>query len=217
MSSHANVEHIFLTSDFEDDTPRERAVDLEFEQSSRLPRCEMRFTIFNRHYIEVESISDGRKTRHFDIDLAFLDPRPRRVRRIDWQSIRIAAVLLVLAGLAFVLPGLVSVWGLGALLLAGSLAALGLAVYRSRDRVVFYSRYGRAPLVMLLSRKPSAKAIDAFVSDVSQRVESAHREWPDLSVYLSAELKQHRRLKENGSLTETAYQRVKQRILEHHR
>jgi len=54
------------------------------------------------------------------------------------------------------------------------------------------------------------------VSDIRQRIKATRNKWSDKREFLSAELREHRQLKEQGGLTEGGYERVKQRILRKH-
>jgi ribosome-binding protein aMBF1 (putative translation factor) len=81
---------------------------------------------------------------------------------------------------------------------------------------VFYTRHGRAPLLRFLNRNPTAAELETFVADISNRIQRARTQWDNRQQFLSAELKEHRRLKDQGILTPESYEAVKRRILGKH-
>lgn len=204
-----------------EEQPVEEITNSRFEQNGRLFRCEGHFRIFNDHNIEVSTSGVFRPVRHYQLDCAFLDPNPVRRLRIDWWCAGMCLVLLTaLAVLTWQAPHLSVakhvVWISGSLLLLGASLSLGICLFRSRDRVVFYTRHGRAPLLKLLNRNPTATQLQDFVSDISRRIEQARANQDGKAEFLSAELREHRRLKDQGILTAQAYEVVKMRLLRAH-
>jgi hypothetical protein len=219
VNSEVSMEHICLSSEEQEQAPeplQERRVDGEFHQVGRLRRGEAHFTLFNTHYIEVHSQGLGQKSRTYQFDLTFLDPRPRRLRRISWPSAASGTLLLGMAIWLGLVQPIQQSAGVLALLLAGSAISTGLFFLRSHDRIVFYSRHGRIPLISLLNRNPDSAQLKAFVHDLRQRVKRGRAGWSDKTQFLSAELKEHRRLRDEGGLTSSEYEAVKRRVLRSH-
>jgi len=211
-----SVEHICLSAEGEENATRERVTNLQFDQQSRLHRSETHFTVFNDHYIAIETSRPGNKTRCFEFDLSFLASQPKRVRKIDWLSCALAFLLLFAA----VTTGLMGNTGITAmtlaLILAGFTLSLGLAICRSQDNIVFVTKHGRLPLLVLFNRNPTPAGLQAFLSDITQRIQNTRKDWSSKSEYLSAELRQHRRLQEVDILSKKEYEVIKKRILGKH-
>jgi hypothetical protein len=209
-----HVEHILLAS--ADDEPVNeisggglRVDNARLEQRSWLRRSKMCFVRFNRHYLAIDVDGPGSKQRRHELDLAFLDPRPRRVRRVS-NGLLSAALGLTVGAVAGTLYGGAEV---GSMLSVAAAVALLLAILRSCDRIVFYSRHGRVPLVVMFNRNPDPGRFRAFVDDLIQHIQSASGRFPDRNQKLSAELREHRRLMAEGVLSARRYEIVKQRLL----
>lgn len=224
MQISENVEHICLSSgdesgqetDIGATSGQERVTNGELTQVSRLRRSQARFTVFNDHYVAVETTGFGRKARYFEFDLAFLQRRPVSLRRIDWVSALGAVTLFGAAVMAGMALEPAQAFTIVPALAIGCAVALALMVYRSCDRIVFVSKHGRVPLIVLLNEKRRQAELQTFVSDIRQRIKATRNKWSDKREFLSAELREHRQLKEQGGLTEVGYERVKQRILRNH-
>lgn len=222
MSNITFSESICLSSeDIDTDRPAEKTTNSRFVQHGRLFRYEADFRIFNDHFVEVRTGGLFRRPRSYELDCTFLDPHAKRVLRIDWWSG--GTFLLLLSG-AMALPWLaaspristLALAGLLALMLGAAAAALLVCLHRSSDSVVFYTRHGRAPLLRFLNRNPTAAELETFVADISNRIQRARTQWDNRQQFLSAELKEHRRLKDHGILTPESYEAVKRRILGKH-
>lgn len=212
----AQVEHIFLSSDLEENSEQERVTNLEFEQTGRLNRYETQLSVFNDHHITVRSKGLGKKSRDYELNLGLLDSSPKRVRIINHVYSLFA--ILSFAALVYTLwmvkgPNF---WIVAPTLLSSLAASTGLAIFYSRDRIVFFSKHGRAPLIVLLNRNPSSENLQAFVSDLSARIEKAQKQWSNKQDFLSAELRAHRDLQAQGALSDKGYQISKKRILDRH-
>jgi hypothetical protein len=216
VDTTSGVEHVCLSSGFEETGSGERVTNLEFDQRDRLRRTRICFTVFNEHYVAVESSRVGKKPLHYEFDLSFLASRPKRIRRMDWLSYGLAALLLSAAAMAALLARPEVTAMTLALTLSAFSLSLGLAIYRSQDKLVFVSKHGRVPLLVLSRRDPQADRLQAFVTDISRRIQATRKKWSGKSEFLSAELRQHRRLQEEGFLTGKEYESVKQRILGRH-
>jgi hypothetical protein len=216
VDTRPSVEHICLSAEGEENATQERVTNLQFDQQSRLHRSETRFTVFNDHYMAVETSGPGKKTLRYEFDLSFLASQPKRVRKIDWLSCALAFMLLFAA----ITTGLMVNTGITAMtlavILAGFALSLVLAIYRSRDNIIFVTKHGRLPLLVLLNRNPTPAGLKAFVSDITRRIQNTRKNWSSKSEYLSAELRQHRRLQEVDILSKKEYEVIKQRILGKH-
>lgn len=218
MNSEASVEHICLSSG-EDENPRQRVTDAQLQQSYRPRRYQGRFTIFNQHYLAIETKEFGAPPRTYSVDLTFVDPHPLRQRMIAWPfawaSCALMAIALVTSFLGSTLPLSVRLLLTGLSLLGAAGCAAGLFL-RSRDRIVMYSQHGRAPLITFLRKLPTDRALKGFVLDLGRRIEISRQEWPDQAQLLSAELREHRRLRDEGALSDELYEAAKQRLLSAH-
>jgi len=213
------VEEICLSAavaDLDEDQPPDEQIIATLEQASGLRRCQSEFTLLSNHRLSVKSQGFMQKTRDYTVDIGILDPQPRRVLNICWGNL-LNFVVLCGAIWAFALADLASNTVLLPLIL-GVFAGLSLilAVYRSHDRLVFYSQYGRVPLVVLFNRSSDRAELGSFTDTLVHHIKDAKVHHPDVNETLSEELKAHRRLMEAGAISSKRYDLVKQRILSQH-
>lgn len=216
MQAHFGVEHICLASEQGEEKHQSRVIAVSFEQRNRWRRSALRVTVFNDQRVAIERQAARKAPLSYEFDLGFLASRPRRVRRISWGLVG-AALALFAAAVAVWLstPGVDHGAFAGGLLVAGA-GTLVLAAVRYRDRVIYFSKHGRAPLLILLNGKPDKQALQQFVAELSARIRASRHNWSDRQAFLSGELKEHRRLHEQGVISRADYERSKRRILRQH-
>ncbi len=213
------VEEICLSAavaDLDEDQPPDEQITVTHEQASRLRRCQSEFTLLSNHRLLVKTQGFMQEFREYTVDIGILDPQPRRALKICWGNFLIF-VALSGATWAFALTDLALNTMLLPLIL-GVCAGLSLilAVYRSHDRLVFYSQYGRVPLVVLFNRSSDRAELGSFTDTLVHHIKDAKVHYPDVNETLSEELKAHRRLMEAGAISSKRYDLVKQRILNQH-
>ena len=141
------VEEICLSAtenDFSADQPaEEQKQSAALKQANWMRCCRSEFTLFNNHRLAVKTQGFMQNERNYTIDIGILDPQPKRVVKIGWSYL---LIFIALCGAA---------WFFTSISLAACAGlSLIVAIYRSHDRLVFYSQYGRAPLVVLFNRSP---------------------------------------------------------------
>jgi len=186
------------------------------KQASWMRRCRSEFTLFNNHRLSVETQGFMRDARDYTVDIGILDPYPKRTFKVGWSYL---LVFFALCGAAcfFALSDLT----LNTTLLSISLVAFAgvsliLAIYRSHDRIVFYSQHGRTPLVVLFNRSPDRVTLDSFTGTLVEHIKDAKNHNQGANEKLNEELKEHRRLMEEGIISSKRYDIAKRRILSQH-
>jgi hypothetical protein len=214
------VEEICLSAtenDFSADQPAEvQKQSAALKQANWMRCCRSEFTLFNNHRLSVKTQGFMQNTRNYTIDIGILDPHPKRVVKICWSYL---LIFIALCGAAWFLASISLALKTTLLsIILGACAGLSLivAIYRSHDRLVFYSQYGRAPLVVLFNRSPDRMTLGSFTDALVQQINDARVRCPDANESLSEELKAHRRLMEEGGISHKRYDIVKQRILSQH-
>ncbi len=220
-------EQIYLSSDDEDgqdDTARDPITHRELVQRSRLKGYRVQFGLFNDRYLSICTTKTGRKPLEFWLDLRHLDAQPKRVIRIAWRWWLVCGISCVAAVL---LGGYIRASGSGlfshpAFTAALATAGLGaftllVAVHLSSRKLVWFTRHGRIGLVEMMTARPSRAEVRRFVQEIVERAQRA-QSTPELSPtrLLSGELREHRRLHEEGILPLEMYERAKARILRCH-
>ena len=213
-------DEILLASGYKENAvPHSRLIELS--QVSLLKAYSAHFTLFDGHFVSVNFKTAFSKPKKYWIDLAYLEPTPRRVFKIDRLFFYITGILSA-AAVVFMLINvfLDEPWRLIPVnigLICGALISFLMLVYRSKDRVIFFSRYGRINWLEFLINKPNRRAYKEFIEklvSVSHAVSSFQS--PRHEQRLGAELHEHRRLRDAGILSTKVYEDVKQRFLGQH-
>jgi hypothetical protein len=179
------------------------------------------FTIFGGHYVSVHIKRLFRRPVNYWIDLRYVESMPTRVFTLDRPALWMMAGLGVLSIIFFLVAWLSSqplFWlSIAVPMVCSAVLASLVLAQRSKYRMVFCSRYARIPWFELLLTKPKRRAVDEFIKaltgaihGVSNRRGDSHQE------RLGAELREQRRLREDGILSEVAYNSAKARLLGQH-
>ena len=156
----------------------------------------------------------------FRIDLAYLEPRPFRLRNIVWKWLYASLALWVLAGV-LVFAGWFdhsSIASLGIFtgIIVIALLTLLAFFYRSHDTVYFRSQFGKIRLFELTNNNPNREAFRGFVKQIVMHInKSKAAKNMNESQLLAAELKELRRLKDENIVPVESYEKAKQQIFKH--
>lgn len=188
-------------------------------QYSRFRLYRFGFELFDRRRLSIRRERAFGAAREYHLDIRILDPAPRRrprISRLYPSAVLVAAAATGLTRYTDLVPAAAL---LPTLLWAGAGAGILtlLAACRSQDRLVFYSRNGRAPLVVLLNGNPDRRTFQTFVDSLTQCIREAREALTGGNDALSYELQAHRRLLEQGAISEKRYAQAKQRLLGLHR
>jgi len=213
-------QEILLESGLDDHSvPRTKLIELS--QVSLLKSQNMHFTIFDDHFLSIYIKTIFSKPKSYRIDLAYLEPEPRRILTIDRPSLYAAGILSLAALLSISIheffypsPTLLLI---AVALTCGALVTLMMLVYRSKDRLVFYSRYGRINWLELMINHPSQRDFKAFTARLVSTIHAVSRHQSSRHEQrLAAELREQRRLRDEGVLPPETYERVKRQFFSQH-
>lgn len=217
------MEHILLSSGQKSETVAHQT-QRQFRQFSKMKGYRVDYEIFNGHCLEIHVNKAHTKPVRYSVDLEFLDPTPTRLRIVDWPLLGTAFSLLT--AMVFVsrhlqssaMTALQNPWFPAVILLSVGACIVGLiGLYRSSDKILFYSQHGRLPLVELLNKNPTRAQFHDFLHDLVGRIQEAKkRSCPSAHERLAAELREHRRLKDEAIIAADKYEAVKRRILSTH-
>ena len=102
-------------------------------------------------------------------------------------------------------------------LLMATLCLGTLALYRTHDTIELLSVHGRAVLAEITGNVGISRATGDFVAEIGRRTADARaQQRQSKQQFLRDELREHRRLFEDGVLGEAAYEAGKRRILQAH-
>jgi hypothetical protein len=195
-------------------------INFEFEQSHKLQGMLRQLSVFNDSQCYQSIKNKHRRKYKFRLDLAYLDPRPFRLRNIVWKWLYASLALWVLAGV-FVLAGWFdqsSIASLGSFtgIIVIALLTLLTFFYLSHDTVYFRSQFGKIRLFELANNNPDPESFRGFVNQIVVQInKSKTAKNMDQSQLLAAELRELRRLKDEKIVPEESYQKARRQIFKH--
>ena len=195
-------------------------VNFEFEQFNKLQGISRHLTIFNDTHC-YQSIKNKHQRKYkYRIDLAYLEPRPFRVRTVPWKWLYASAALwildIVLVFTGWIETSSVNFLGLFVGITVAALMTLMAFFYYSRDTVYFRTQYGKIKLVELLNKNPDKDSFRSFINKFVMQINKCKTaKGLNQSKLLTRELQELRRLKEETVIPNQSYEKAKQLIFKH--
>ena len=195
-------------------------VDFEFEQTHQLRGMHRKFTIFNNTQCYQWIKNKHRRKYKFRLDLAYLDPRPFRLRHIVWKWLY-ASLSLWLFAVVYTFMGWLdssSIPSMGIFTGILVVAAMTLLTffYLSHDTVYFRSQFGKIRLFELANNNPDKDNFRNFINQIVVQInKSKAAKEMNQSQLLASELKELRRLKDENIVPVDSYEKAKVLIFKH--
>jgi len=198
-------------------------INFEFTQSSKIRGIYRKISIFNDHHC-YQSIKNKHKRKYkYRVDLSFLDPRPFRERKVAWNWLY-GSLGLALIGIVMIFLG----WYSGLftpttyyetsliVIISAMLISLLLFMHNSYDKVVFKSQYGRVKFIEVLNKNPNKNTFRKFLSRFVKQVKNEKsKKVFSQSKFLTRELQELRRLKNEDVISGEQYESGKALIFKH--
>jgi hypothetical protein len=203
-----------ISHDFVEEQPSAgRVVDATLEQRNHLRFCNYAFELFNHCFLSVKFDGKYRHPTAYELNIGILDPEPKQLVRIGWRYLTAFLILAATATLTACADIFRTSSMLPTLLAAGAGLSLVLTVYGCYNRLVFYTLNGRVPLVVMLNSNPQDETFRAFTETLTRHILEIRDRSTSRREMLCEELKEHRRLYEEGVISDKCYHKVKQYIL----
>lgn len=214
------VEEISLSAPVDElevnQAPEEQTKVAGLVQANRLRHCRSEFVLLSNHRLLVNTQGIMQRPRSYTLDIGMLDPLPKHSVNIAWRYLLLFAALCIAAWFIDYV-GVTREATLGAVVLViCAVPSLLLAIFRSHDRLIFYSMTGRVPLLVLFRSLPDRLTLEAFRDVLIEHITDARSRHMGITEALNAELKAHRHLMEEGVISRKRYDIVKQCILGRH-
>jgi len=158
------------------------------------------------------------------INLTLLDTAASRQRSIHWNfffyfvvAISLAATLLLMNyKMPQLIPQPYAMITNVLLFTIGAIFFLSM-LNRSKKTLIFYSNYGQIPIFEITFNQPSKSHFRKFTTELVARINNAKSNcYFSKSQILAAELNEHRRLRDEGILSDEIYHYAKMNIFRHH-
>jgi hypothetical protein len=219
------AEHILLETDERVVPARETARRIHARVMLRDARGRsVELALIEYYYLSVRVMRAGSVVARYVIDLRFVDPAPRRERRVAWRWLAAGAALLALAiaGARAVAsapaPWWRHEWLPAVAALSGSaLCAMYAAFHFTRETLTLLSAHGRAPVLAHAGSVGTFRALRPFLARLAAHLKAAHgARRRSHAQHLRDEMREHFRLRQAGALTDVQYEAAKRRILATH-
>lgn len=214
----AREDDITLFTDEEQITVK--MVNQEFRQENKLKGIIREYTIFNdiQSYQSVKKKHGGK--HKFRVNLTYLDPKPKREFILADNWLITAAITSILSFLLIYIGWFSSmhfsqnvITFLTILCLSFCFIAFLIAALKTNDSILFYSKFGRAPVLELFNNNPDRGSFSEFKDTLSRHIISAQHEAKlNTTKLLALELKELRRLKDETAIPTSIYEEAKKRI-----
>ncbi|MEM7562811.1 MAG: hypothetical protein AAF353_07140 [Pseudomonadota bacterium] len=195
-------------------------INFEFEQNSKLRGIQRQLTVFNdTHCYQTVKTKRKRKIK-YRIDIAYLDPRPFRQKIIAWKWLFASLALLGL-DITIIATGQLTTSSVNllGLFVGTTVVALMLLLgffYYTYDKVYFRTQYGKVRVLEMMNNNPDKASFRSFIAKFNMQIKkSKTAKNLNQNKFLTQELQQLRRLKDETMIPESDYEKAKRRIFKH--
>ena len=198
-----------------------------FVQESRLKGVRRGFQLYrNAHLFQVFDWYRDREKRKFRINLACLNARPDQQVRREWKWLTTAlataiwSLILIYTATFTRLPEqIISLQAqhlLSAGVLMGTITVISLLLfaYYKQDKTVFRTYQSQLPMVVLDTDRPDPATFKRLRQSIEQGIEQSIQ-FKDLQERLVIELRELRRLRDEGVVAEQDYETAREAIFSH--
>ncbi len=217
------VDHVVMSADnyeaFEEKLDP-RQLQPAFIQDDWLKGRFRKYEIYNKHYL-FQTIKHYRdkECKTYRLNLAWLDPKPETVEIIAWRWVSTALATAVWALLLFYMAysgADKDEYVASATILMGTVTviALCLLLYSRENKLVFNSYLSNVPLIEIDRNKPDKATFDNFVHDLRNGIYAGWQH-KDIQQMLVGEIRELRRLRDIGIISEATYLNARSAIFNH--
>jgi hypothetical protein len=217
-------EHISLESDSETRVPPrlDRAI-ASFDLNNRARGVVTEIEILEDHYVAV-TVRRRSNVHSHNVDLRFVDPRPKALRQVSWRWLYAALAFVALTSVAALLFAYTSFpitqqYGISTAIALGTVTVICslICYYRTTESLYFVSLHGRVAVIAVTGNLGTFRKGKSGVAEIIRHINlaRAHFRQPK-AAHLRDEMREHSRLFEQGAITEKQYSEAKMRILQAH-
>ena len=216
-----DITEITLSTEFDDDAHLQpERINLAYVQEQKFKGVRRTFKIFNDtqlHYtLQSFRHKDNRKHR---INLGYVNLQPERECRVAWSWLSTAFATIVWSMLLFYV-GLFTQYQADYIVivavLLGTFSMLSMLTfyYRTQDKLIFRSFIGNIPLFEVSNHKSGNKEFELFLAKLGQHIKTA-QDRMSMHQRLVGELKDLRRIRDEGKITNEQYESAREVIFKH--
>ena len=216
-----DITEITLSSEFDDDAHlKPERINLAYVQEQKFKGVRRTFKIFNDtqlHYTHTSFRNKDNKKRR--INLSYINIQPQRDSTVAWNWFSTAFATIVWSMLLFYV-GLFTQFKadyiviVAVLLGTFSMISMLIFYYRTQDKMVYNSFFGNIPLFEVSNHKSGNKEFELFILKLRQHIKSA-QDRMSMHQRLVGELKDLRRIRDEGKITNEQYESARNIIFKH--
>ena len=215
------ITEITLSSDLDDDAHlKPERINVEYIQEQRFKGVRRTFKIFNdtQLYYSLKSFKhkDNKKNR---INLGYVNTQPDRECVVAWRWLSTAFATIVWAMLLLYV-GIFTQYKadfiviVGVLLGTFSMLSMLIFYYRTQDKLIYKSFVADIPLFEVSNHKPGNPEFDRFMAALRNHIVNG-QERMSMHQRLVGELKDLRRIRDEGNITNEQYETARAIIFKH--
>jgi len=216
-----DITEITLSSEFDDDAHlKPERINFAYVQEQKFKGVRRTFKIFNDtqlHYTHTSFRNKDNKKRR--INLSYVNIQPQRDSTVAWNWFSTAFATIVWSMLLFYV-GLFTQFKadyiviVAVLLGTFSMISMLIFYYRTQDKMVYNSFFGNIPLFEVSNHKSGNKEFELFILKLRQHIKSA-QDRMSMHQRLVGELKDLRRIRDEGKITNEQYESARNIIFKH--
>ncbi|UCB56155.1 MAG: hypothetical protein JSW45_06385 [Thiotrichales bacterium] len=216
-----DITEITLSSEFDDDAHlKPEHINIAYVQEQKFKGVRRTFKIFNDsqlHYtLESFRHKDNKKHR---VNLSYVNIQPERECFVAWSWLSTAFATIVWSMLLFYI-GLYTQYKadyiviVAVLLGTFSMVSMLIFYYRTQDKLIYSSFIGKIPLFEVSNHKSGNKEFDLFMLKLRQHIK-ASQDRMTMHQRLVGELKDLRRIRDEGKISNEQYESARDIIFKH--
>ena len=216
-----DITEITLSSEFDDDTDlKPKHINFHYVQEQKFKGVKRSFKIFNDTQLNYSMKSFKNKdNKEYRFGLAYVNPQPDRECTVSWNWLSTSLATIVWSMLLLYV-GLFTQYRadyiviVSVLLGTFSMISMLIFYYRTQDRLIFKSQVGNIPLFEVSNHKPGNPEFDGFMSRLDHHI-SLSRKKLSMHQRLVGELKDLRRIRDDGKISNEQYETARNVIFRH--
>ena len=224
--SQTAAENITLGTENIDFNPHNfsrKNVTSKFQQKSKLRSLQRLFRVFDHNILVVQERSH-QDEKKFMLNLSLLDEQPKKFFQVNMRYLYLTLFLVINVLLLHVQRNLgfdiiAEAHFISVIALLDTLVAMSIIwlISVSKYYWVFRTEFGNTAVIQLLVNNPNKKSYRQFMAELQQSIETAkqQRNIPT-NLLLPAVLSEHRRLRDEGIISDGDYEMAKVNILGYH-
>jgi len=215
------ITEITLSSDFDDDAHlKPERINIEYTQEQRFKGVRRKFKIFNdtQLYYSLKSFRNKDNKKH-RINLSYVSAQPERECVVAWRWLS-TAIATIIWSMLLLYIGMFTQYKadyiviVGVLLGTFSMISMLIFYYRTQDKLIYKSFVANIPLFEVSNHKPGNNEFDSFMESLKNYIKKG-QESMSMHQRLVGELKDLRRIRDEGTISNEQYETARSIIFKH--